>query len=44
MSSDAKPTDIRVVGVRLHAGSEFGPTEPMGADFRACANFGPVYK
>ena len=23
--------------------TEFGANEPMGADFRACANFGPVY-
>lgn len=24
--------------------TEFGANEPMGADFRACANFGPMYK
>ncbi len=24
--------------------SEFGANEPMGADFRACANFGPIYR
>ncbi|MCC6167299.1 MAG: L-fucose isomerase [Caldilineaceae bacterium] len=29
---------------RPSAWAEFGANEPMGADFRACANFGPVYK
>jgi L-fucose isomerase len=29
---------------RPSAWTEFGANEPMGADFRACANFGPVYK
>jgi L-fucose isomerase len=24
--------------------AEFGANEPMGADFRACANFGPLYR
>lgn len=24
--------------------TEFGANEPMGADFRACANFGPLYR
>ncbi len=28
---------------RPSAWAEFGANEPMGADFRACANFGPVY-
>jgi L-fucose isomerase len=28
---------------RPSAWTEFGANEPMGADFRACANFGPVY-
>lgn len=28
---------------RPHAWAAFGTMEPMGADFRACANFGPVY-
>lgn len=29
---------------RPSAWTEFGANEPMGADFRACANFGAVYK
>jgi L-fucose isomerase len=29
---------------RPHAWAAFGANEPHGADFRACANFGPVYK
>ncbi|HXF61926.1 MAG TPA: L-fucose isomerase [Caldilineaceae bacterium] len=29
---------------RPSAWTEFGANEPMGADFRACANFGPLYK
>ncbi len=29
---------------RPSAWAEFGANEPMGADFRACANFGPIYK
>jgi L-fucose isomerase len=29
---------------RPSAWTEFGANEPMGADFRACAAFGPVYK
>ncbi|RIK33843.1 MAG: L-fucose isomerase [Chloroflexi bacterium] len=29
---------------RPSAWAEFGANEPMGADFRACANFGPLYK
>jgi L-fucose isomerase len=29
---------------RPHAWAAFGANEPQGADFRACANFGPVYK
>ena len=28
---------------RPSAWAEFGANEPMGADFRACANFGPLY-
>jgi L-fucose isomerase len=28
---------------RPSAWTEFGANEPMGADFRACANFGPLY-
>jgi L-fucose isomerase len=28
---------------RPHVWSAFGAMEPMGADYRACANFGPVY-
>ena len=28
---------------RPHVWAAFGAMEPMGADFRACANFGPVY-
>ncbi len=29
---------------RPSAWAAFGANEPMGADFRACANFGPLYK
>lgn len=29
---------------RPSAWTMFGANEPMGADFRACANFGPMYK
>jgi L-fucose/D-arabinose isomerase len=29
---------------RPSAWAEFGANEPMGADFRACANFGPLYR
>lgn len=29
---------------RPSAWTMFGANEPMGADFRACANFGPLYK
>ena len=29
---------------RPSAWSAFGPTESIGADFRACANFGPLYR
>jgi L-fucose isomerase len=28
---------------RPHAWASFGVNEPLGADFRACANFGPLY-
>ena len=28
---------------RPTAWSAFGAMDPQGADFRACANFGPVY-
>ena len=28
---------------RPHAWTAFGALEPVGADFRACANFGPLY-
>ncbi|MFN2295874.1 MAG: L-fucose isomerase [Candidatus Promineifilaceae bacterium] len=28
---------------RPHTWAAFGAMEPMGADFRACANFGPLY-
>jgi L-fucose isomerase len=28
---------------RPHAWSAFGANEPQGADFRACANYGPLY-
>lgn len=28
---------------RPHAWTAFGAMEPMGADFRACANYGPLY-
>jgi L-fucose isomerase len=28
---------------RPHAWAAFGANEPQGADFRACANFGPLY-
>ncbi len=28
---------------RPHVWAAFGALEPMGSDFRACANFGPVY-
>jgi L-fucose isomerase len=28
---------------RPSAWTLFGANEPMGADFRACANFGPLY-
>jgi L-fucose isomerase len=28
---------------RPHAWASFGANEPQGADFRACANFGPLY-
>jgi L-fucose isomerase len=28
---------------RPSAWTEFGAHEPQGADFRACANFGPLY-
>ena len=28
---------------RPSAWAAFGANEPMGADFRACANFGPLY-
>lgn len=28
---------------RPHAWSAFGTNEPQGADFRACANYGPLY-
>jgi L-fucose isomerase len=28
---------------RPHAWASFGTNEPQGADFRACANFGPLY-
>ena len=28
---------------RPHAWSSFGANEPQGADFRACANYGPLY-
>jgi len=28
---------------RPHAWTAFGANEPQGADFRACANYGPVY-
>jgi L-fucose isomerase len=28
---------------RPSAWTEFGANEPQGADFRACANFGPLY-
>jgi L-fucose isomerase len=28
---------------RPHAWTSFGANEPQGADFRACANFGPLY-
>ena len=29
---------------RPHAWNAFGTADPEGADFRACANFGPLYK
>jgi L-fucose isomerase len=29
---------------RPHVWSAFGTTDPEGADYRACANFGPIYK
>jgi L-fucose isomerase len=28
---------------RPHVWAAFGATDPLGSDFRACANFGPVY-
>jgi len=28
---------------RPHAWAAFGVLDPVGSDFRACANFGPVY-
>jgi L-fucose isomerase len=35
-------SDVRVF--RPHTWTSFGANEPQGADFRACANFGALYK
>ena len=35
-------SEVRVF--RPHAWTSFGANEPQGADFRACANFGALYK